>query len=184
MSKSTPISQLPHTRQQEGFSVENAPPTRMAQALTNSPPPPQNTQQNEITDDDQVVQDILNNMASSSDEALRYTPEIMPRYEQPAYMPPIQQPPLNNTDILLANLAQRQAAMENISLRHYVTVFASDIKLATLVFFVVIAVHFIPFEAYLSKYIALDKIPYHDIVVKALIIAGAVIVIKKVVLKM
>lgn len=180
MSKSTPISQLPYSRQQQ--EAENVSPTRMAQALNNSPPPPQNTQQAEINDDDQVVQDILNNMASSSDEALRYTPEL-PRYEQPSYIPPTPQPPMNNTDILLANLAQRQAAMENISFRHYMNAFASDIKLATIVFFSVIAVHFVPFERYLSKYIALDKIPYHEIVVKALIIAGTVIAIKKFVVK-
>jgi len=186
MSKSTPISQLPGQSHEQ--YIENNSQMRVVQALQNSPPPPQNTQAPDINDDDLVVQDILNSMAEPTvPSTMTYDPNNLSNYRPKSNdfgemlsMPP---QPTTNADLMIANLAQRQAAMENLSFRHYITVFASDIKLACIAFFVVIAVHFIPFEKYLSKYIAVDRIPHHEIVIRALIAAVSVIAIKRFVMK-
>ncbi len=60
---------------------------------------------------------------------------------------------------------------------HY---FADDLKLAALIFIATVIVHFIPLEKFIGKYIALDKIPYHEILFRAIMISIVVIIIKKV----
>lgn len=60
---------------------------------------------------------------------------------------------------------------------------AEDVKLAAFVFVLFIAVNFIPAEKFLSRYFAIDKIPYYDIIVKALIAFIAVILLKKLIVR-
>lgn len=60
--------------------------------------------------------------------------------------------------------------------------FSDDLKLLAVIFFVVFAVHFMPLEAIIGKYIAIEKIPYHDKIINALAIAVLVIVVKNLVL--
>jgi hypothetical protein len=60
--------------------------------------------------------------------------------------------------------------------------FSDDLKLMAVIFFVVFAVHFMPLEAIIGKYIAIDKIPYHDKILNALAIAVLVIIVKNLVL--
>lgn len=62
----------------------------------------------------------------------------------------------------------------------FVHMFADDIKLALLVFIVAVTAHFIPLGSLLGRYIALDKIPYHDLLLKALVVAVLVILLKKI----
>jgi hypothetical protein len=74
--------------------------------------------------------------------------------------------------------------MENDgSIMSFITNITDDIKLAAFVFVLFIAVNFIPVDKYLSKYFAIDKIPYYDIITKAIIAFIAVIVLKKMILK-
>jgi hypothetical protein len=70
-----------------------------------------------------------------------------------------------------------------INYKNYFTAFADDIKLAAIVFCSVVIAHFIPIEKYLSKYLAIDKIPYHDIIFRSIFAAILVLFIKKFVLK-
>lgn len=57
--------------------------------------------------------------------------------------------------------------------------FADDLKLASLIFIATIIVHFIPLEKFIGRYIALDKIPYHEVLFRAIMISILVIIIKK-----
>lgn len=56
--------------------------------------------------------------------------------------------------------------------------FSEDLKLMAVVFFVVFAVHFIPLESIVGKYIAIERIPYHDKLLRAIVIAVLVVVVK------
>lgn len=68
--------------------------------------------------------------------------------------------------------------MDYKTFMHY---FADDFKLASLIFIATIVVHFIPLEKFVGKYIALDRIPYHEILFRAIMISIVVIIIKKLV---
>ena len=57
--------------------------------------------------------------------------------------------------------------------------FADDLKLASLVFIVTVAIHFIPLDKFIGQYIALDRIPYHDVLLRAIMAAIIVIIFKK-----
>jgi hypothetical protein len=86
--------------------------------------------------------------------------------------------------LLMQNmLPQPTAPMHSSSQSHsfdmFMNFFAEDIKLALLVLVVVIASHFIPISAVLGRYIALDKIPYHDVLLRSVLAAVIVIVIRK-----
>ena len=50
-----------------------------------------------------------------------------------------------------------------------------DAKLIGLIFLAVIIVEFMPINAIISKYIALEKIPYHDILLKAAVVTIIVV---------
>jgi hypothetical protein len=63
--------------------------------------------------------------------------------------------------------------------KDYLLLFADDLKLASLVFIVVILVHFVPLDKFLSRYFAIDKIPYHEVLLRAIMAALFIIIIKK-----
>lgn len=67
----------------------------------------------------------------------------------------------------------------NNTIDMFVRMFASDAKLAILVFGAVVAVHFIPASTIIGNYIAIDKIPYHDIIIKALLCVVIVLFVGK-----
>lgn len=61
----------------------------------------------------------------------------------------------------------------------FLTAIAEDVKFASFIFILFIIVHFIPLDKFLMKYFALDKIPYYDVILKAVMAFVAVIVFKK-----
>lgn len=61
----------------------------------------------------------------------------------------------------------------------FLTTIAADVKLASFVFVLFVIVHFIPLDKFLMKYFALDKIPYYDVILKAVMAFVAVIIFKK-----
>jgi len=65
--------------------------------------------------------------------------------------------------------------------KDYLLLFADDLKLAGLVFIIVILVHFLPLDKLISKYFTIDKIPYHKIILRAIMAAIIIIVVKKLV---
>lgn len=60
---------------------------------------------------------------------------------------------------------------------------AEDVKFAAFIFILFIVVHFIPIDKFLMKYFALDKIPYYDIILKALLAFVVVILCRKLLMK-
>jgi chromate transport protein ChrA len=67
----------------------------------------------------------------------------------------------------------------NNTIDMFVNMFADDIKIAIIVFIVVVVVHFIPASSIISKYVAIDKIPYHDVIIRGLLCAVMVIIVRK-----
>lgn len=61
----------------------------------------------------------------------------------------------------------------------FITTIAEDVKFASFIFILFIIVHFIPLDKFLMKYFALDKIPYYDVILKAVMAFVAVIIFKK-----
>jgi hypothetical protein len=153
MNKSTPLSQLPS--QQPGAAVVQQP----------------------LNDDDVVVQDILNQINGGGGGG-SITPESMMMMEQPQQYhppppqyyapPPPQQPP-----------PPPQMMVQPQEIQNYMLYFADDLKLAGLVFTITILVHFIPIDKYVSKYFNIQNIPYHEIILRAIMIALFVVLIKK-----
>lgn len=182
--------------------------TQAQQAISNSPMP-QNTQMSSdiANDDDIVVQDILNqiNASSSNDQNsssgqqdpslnmnainqqlmmqqlaaqqnmvqssqmpqnMGYPPQAMYQMSQMGYGGPME-----NSIVVQGN--------QPMDFKTYLFNFADDVKLAGVVFAVVILVHFIPLDKLISKYFAVDKIPYHDIILRAIMAALLVVIIKK-----
>lgn len=79
--------------------------------------------------------------------------------------------------------AQSKEAESDGSFLSFMSNIAEDVKLAAFVFVLFIAVNFVPAEKFLSRYFAIDKIPYYDIIVKALIAFIAVILLKKLIVR-
>jgi hypothetical protein len=96
-------------------------------------------------------------------------------YNQQYNMPYL--PTLQNT-----NVPQQQPTQTG-GLDLFLNFFGDDIKIALIVLVVVIVVNFVPISGMLGKYIAIDKIPYHDILLKGILAALLVIIIKKIVFK-
>jgi hypothetical protein len=152
---------------------------------------PQNTQlpAEILNEDDSVIQDMLNNLNSSG------TPEVSIPQQQPSQDDFIRLAAMNNMNInQMYNpyvqqaggiapqsfpMAQQQPLHTSSFTKQFAHIFSNEFKLAGVVFVAVIVVHFVPFHTYVSKYIAIDKIPYHDILFRAIVAALLVIVAKK-----
>jgi hypothetical protein len=204
MNKSTPISQLPSAASLSNTFVNDQQKHMVAQAqnAVNTMVMPQSTQVTDMnTDDDATIQEVLNqvqNMTQPQQQPMTMPSmeHMMPQQMQHMMPPPPQQMQHNFDPSMFNTLVASQMAgpapppmgassynsyMGN--LETFVTNFADDIKVAAIIFVVIVATHFVPFDKFIGKYIALEKIPYHDILVKALIAAVVAIFIKKVVVK-
>jgi hypothetical protein len=196
MNKSTPINQLPSQlaagqntfiNDQQRQMITNA-----QHAITTSQMP-QNTQlaPEIMTDDDAAIQDMLNNLNNQ--------PELPPQLNQ--------QVPVHTQEELIQRLAaannlnvnklmngygpqaympsqqQQQQYMAStqpqpFSTKMFMNILKSEVKLIGLVFVAVILVHFVPFHTYVGRYLAIYKIPYNEIILRA-IVASLIVVIGK-----
>lgn len=111
-------------------------------------------------EDDETIQEVLSslNAGQLEDEVQQPVPvQTMPVQPVPV---PVQEHMSSSTDIL--------------------TIFADrDIKLAVCVAVIATIVIALPIEKTVYNYINLDRIPYSNVLIKALIIAGAYFVISK-----
>lgn len=194
MNKSTPISQLPSAMQAQNTFVNDQQKQMIqnAQQAIQNINLPQNTQiqQDIVNDDDATIQEVLNHINSSQQQQ-----------QQVHHAPP---PPTTHTmpdinyqmdqQMMIQNLMNQnminqmqqpsmshQGGMSNIDM--FFHMFADDIKIALLILTLFILVNFIPVGSILGRYIAVDKIPYHDIILKGLLCAVLFILTKKFVLK-
>ena len=162
MNKSTPINQLPSQMPQT--------PQQMPEILN---------------EDDSVIQDVLNNLNSapqpmaelnqqvSQDDILRMAALNNMNINQ--LLPPQQQ----YTAAAMQQLPYMNQPIHSNNFAKFTQLFSSEFKLAGIVFLAVVVVNLVPINNLIGKYIALEKIPYHDILLKAILSALAVIIIKK-----
>lgn len=67
-------------------------------------------------------------------------------------------------------------------LKQIVMRFADDLKLGAIIFGVIFALHFVPIEAVIGKYFAIEKIPHHQVLIRAVLAASIAIVLKNLVI--
>lgn len=168
---------------------------------------PQNTQLSAdiINDDDVVVQDILNQINAPTDSSSQQNEVSQQQMQQQQMQQQLmlqqlqQQQNMASQQQLYQPNSQNQQAMllaqmggygsnpyENIiqnaapvEFKDYLLHFADDLKLASFIFFIVILVHFVPLDKFLARYFAIEKLPYHDILLRAMMAAIFIIIIKK-----
>jgi hypothetical protein len=155
------------------------------------------TSMHDINDGSSIMNMQMNSMQQPSMPPQVMTPQMTP---QVMSQPVIQKPPQPSFEQYmgmggymgqyppqpqqLINLTNHGQEMESDgSIISFISNITDDIKLAAFVFVLFIVVNFIPAEKYLSKYFAIDKIPYYDIIIKALIAFIVVIVMRKIILK-
>lgn len=194
MNKSTPISQLPSQGSNGNFINEQQKQMfSQAQNAVQNMTLPQATQPSAdvVNEDDTIIQEVLNSFASNNaPQNSQQNIEQMAQQNQPMYQPQMMSPPqgysppqMNGMDPMLLNMlanqvnspSQVQSPQYTGSIESFINVFADDIKLAALVLIVFVVVNFIPLDRIIGKYIAIEKIPYHDILLKALL--GALLVV-------
>lgn len=207
MNKSTPINQLPSQTSSPNIFVNDQQRqiiTQAQQAINNSTMP-QNTQlSNEIiNDDDLAIQDMLNNLNSQPQDIqqiqqiqqlqqlqqmqqMQQQQQQQQQYQQQddylsrvAAMSHMMQPQLSQPQLSQPQLSQQQFFKSGGIAEQFTYLMSTELKLAGVVFIAVILVQLIPFTQYISRYIAVEKIPYHDILLKAMIATFIVIIIKK-----
>lgn len=200
MNKSTPLSQLPingtnpntFVNEQQKQMITNA-----QQAIQNSNLP-QNTQihQEMMNDDDATIQEVLNHINSNQQtQQTQYQQQHIPQpsmdgqsniYQQQQQQQQIDPYVLQN--MMNMNQIPPQSSHNTLIGSHsnidmFFHIFADDIKLAILILSLFILVNFIPIGTTLGKYIAIDKIPYNDIILKGLLCAILFLFTKKMVVK-
>lgn len=193
MSKSTPINLLPNSSIPNNSFMNDQQRQYIAQAqqaISNSPIP-QNTQlsQDISIEDDPAVMDILNNINNSSGGSPNQNDANVEQFQQQMLMQQMaqQQQPMmmapQQYDSVMQNILLQQAQVApsppTLDYKTFVHHFSDDIKLASLIFAATIIVHFIPIQSLIGKYIAIQNIPYHEIILRASLVALLTIVVKK-----
>jgi hypothetical protein len=168
----------------------------MSNHLQQPPQPSSGTGSVPIVDDDAEIQEALNDVAAQlASTSQPLPPQKQPSNEEIMFMQaanripqvPMQQPYYQMVQnsapapVLAPTPPLPQAPDFFTSIRNLVY-FSEDLKLMAVVFFVVFAVHFIPLESIVGKYIAIERIPYHDKLLRAIVIAVLVVVVKNLVL--
>ncbi len=155
MSKSTPISQLPIQQ-------------------------PQQPANEILTEDDTVIQDMLSNLSTSDPSQLKQ--EDIYKYVAAAAQMNTTAPSMVGAGMNVGNVGMGMGMVPGTSgtgVSKMVDLFSNELKIAGYVFMAVIIVHFVPFHKYLSKYLALEKIPYSEILLRAILAALLVVISQK-----
>ena len=199
MNKSTPISQLPNT--QNFVNDQQRSMVTQAQQAIQSSTFPQNTQLSpDITnDDDPTIQEVLNQFNNNDQAQLlaqaqaQAQAQLLAQAQAQAQMQMQAQAQAQDQANQLYSQMQAQAQVQSniipqiippssTILGGYITNFTNDIKLVIAIFVLYIVIEFLPIESVLGKYIAIDKIPYHKILLRAVLFAGLFILLKKFIL--
>lgn len=182
MSKSTPLNQLPIGQPTQNIFVtdQQRQMVNQAQQAQQSFQMPQNTTAPAEGQDDETsvieVLNQLNNNVQSSVEQMTQPPPPPPQLPQPDAWRQINDiaamsgPAAFGSDAML----QPPALVEK---KQQLVPFMNNADIMTVVYVVaaVILLQFIPVENMIGKYIALDKIPYSGILIKA-VLAGIIVV--------
>lgn len=208
MNRSTPISNLQqgNTSTSSFVNDQQRQIVMQAQQAISNMTLPQNTQLNQnldIADDDATIQEVLNQIQSTSSNphtsniAQQSPPQQyemqqqqvqnvqVPNISYPSHPPqPSFAPNMVGNGVNFAGQMPPQPSPyldpENHSgILGSVGAVAQDVKLAAFVFILFIVVQFIPIDRFLLRYFAFDKIPYYQVILKALLAFVAVIFFKK-----
>lgn len=196
MNKSTPISQLPsqatNSNSQNAFvnDQQRQMITQAQNAISNSTLP-QNTQisNDVIQEDDIAIQDMLNNLTSQH--------EPMPQQSygapQTAQEELMRLAAMNNLNMHQLNTLMNGYGPPPMAAGHapagsspsgyaqqFSSLFTKDLKLAAVVFFAVLLIQFLPISSIVGRYVAIEKIPYHDVLLRAMLAALLVVVVSSV----
>lgn len=180
MNKSTPLSHLPS---QPMPSPSPAMPVHTEPKTSEM-----------LGEDDATIQEVLNQINMQHQPSTQTLPPP-PQISLPQVMPtapPHQSPhdlygmmqqqsqvPMGATMISPVAAPMVIPPSQNNTVDMFFSLFMDDIKLALLVLVVVIVAHFIPISSFLNKYIAIDKIPYHDIILRGIMCAICIVAAKK-----
>lgn len=208
MNKSTPLSQLPTNPSGQGNFVNDQQRqmiTQAQQAIQNSTFP-QNTQISPdlANDDDPTIQEVLNQFSAppqqdSQNSNINYLhqqqmqqqmqQQLQQQMQQQQLLAQLQSQPRTERfqqqiDSILPQLQSQppSASLSNVVVGSYLSNFTDDIKLVTLVFVIVIVVHFVPIEGIIGRYFAIDKIPYHQVLLRAVLAALIFMFLRKMIL--
>lgn len=154
---------------------------------------------NNSTNEENIMNSMMGNTETPTPQSKQpmMTPQIMaPQITQQMIPPPMvqappqpQYEPYSQMQFMGQLPPQPQSIIDPLandsdgSFTSFVGAIAEDIKFAAFIFVLFIVVHFIPIDKFLMKYFALDKIPYYDIILKALLAFVAVILFRKLLLK-
>jgi hypothetical protein len=122
-------------------------------------------------------------------EMLQYQMEQMDQMPHPSMMQQLPHIPIeNNQDIMYMKnqmyppASSPQIVVGDVGIKQILTRFADDLKLGAVIFAAIFAVHYIPLEGFIGKYFAIEKIPYHETILRAAAAAIIIILVKNLVL--
>lgn len=151
----------------------------------NAPPPTHMQYQHQSPDH---IEPMMPQMPSQMSQMPQMSQMSQP-HMQMQHMPQLPNVPIENAqDIMYMKQMPvmpqypTQATEPTTGIKQILFRFADDLKLAGVVFLTVFAVHYIPIESYVGKYFAIEKIPYHDTLLRAAVAALIVVLIKNTVL--
>lgn len=194
MNKSTPLSQLPSNSSSAGNFINDQQRQMFtqAQAAIQTSTFPQNTSTTgdalPLTDDDPSVQEMLNHFNTAPPQSLsqqqQNLPDINMLQQQQMYAQLLaaqQQSQMAQQDGPVGSIGSVNNSTEPHQgfFDDFMGNITDNLKLVILVFSIYIVVHFVPIEAVVGKYFAIDKIPYHGLFLKALLAATLFMFIKK-----
>lgn len=192
MNKSTPINQLPSQLSAPQNSFVNDQQRHMitqAQHAISTSQMPQNTQlaPEIMNEDDVAIQDMLNNLNTGGIQ--QQDQQQIPMHTQDELLQRLAANNVNVNSLMSGygpqaySMPQQQfASMPSVptfSAKTITSLFQNELKLVGLVFLVVLLVQFVPFHQYVGKYFAIDKIPYHNVILRAIVASLLVVIGKK-----
>lgn len=150
MNKSTPLTQIPNMN--FASQAQQQQPTQIPTT--------------DKVDDDMTIQDALEALTQDTSN------EPSVAHELPVYNPSV---------VELPSPPQMQVSSENIKekILSELIIFDNDFKTALIAAGLFIVLHSLPIEKYIYKYISLDKIPYSNLVIKAISMFLLVLVVTK-----
>ena len=196
MNKSTPLSQLPNASQNSFVNEQQKLMITQAQQAIQNSTFPQNTQlsQDITNDDDPTIQEVLNQFNNNNNNEqvqllAQAQAQAQAQLQAQAQMVQLQSQAAHEQANQIYSQMQAQAQAQNniipqiippssTILGSYITNFTNDIKIIIAIFVLYIVIEFLPIETVLGKYIAIDKIPYHKILLRAILFAGLFILLK------
>lgn len=189
MSKSTPLNQLPATNtvpsfvndQQRTF-VSNAQQAAQQFSL------PQSAQLSNdvVADDDTTIQEVLNQLNAGNMNSQDQDPDAAVQESYVSDAPMMYQQQQQQPMMMMGapQLPQKMAMVAPASAASYLPAAIlndRDLKNAIVAMIAFVIVSLLPIERFVYAYISIDKIPYSNLIVKAVLCGVVVYVIKKLV---